>query len=357
MAPQSDLRFESREIQLSTSLGELAVQFGCELVGDPAARVSRVATLANADSESLSFFANKAYRDELRQTTAAAVLVHPDDASDCPVNALLADDPYLAYARIADVLYPFPDLAAGIHKSAVVASSARVPDSVQVSANVVVEDDCVIGDQVFIGPGVVIGPRCTIGAGTRLLANVTLVQDVQMGGRCIVHPGAVIGSDGFGNAMSDGGWVKVPQVGGVRIGNDVEIGANTTIDRGAIDDTVIENGVRLDNLIQIAHNVQIGEHTAMAAYTGISGSTIIGKRCMFAGRSGTVGHINICDDVVIGGLSMVSKDIREPGFYAASFAAEKAGNWKRKVARFRRLGALAKRVRALEKSAGSDDDR
>ena len=338
------------------SLGELAVQFGCDLVGDPEATVSRVATLSNADAESLSFFANKAYRDHLRQTTAGAVLVHPDDVTDCPVNALLAENPYLTYARIADVLYPLPALAAGIHKSAIVASTASVPQSAQVSANVVIQDDCVIGERVSVGPGVVVGPRCTIGASTRLLANATLVQDVQMGERCIVHPGAVIGSDGFGIVKSDGAWVRVPQIGGVRIGSDVEIGANTTIDRGAIDDTVIENGVRLDNLIQIAHNVQIGEHTAMAAFTGISGSTIIGKRCMFAGRAGVVGHINICDDVVVGGATMISKDVREPGFYTASFPAEKDWDWKRKVARFRRMDELVKRVGALEKSAGSNDD-
>ena len=341
---------------MSISLGELAVRFGCELVGDPSATISRVATLLNADPECLSFFVNKAYREQLRQTRSAAVLVHPDDANDCPVNALLADDPYLVYARIADILYPLPALAAGIHKSAVVSPAAIVADTAQVSANVVVDDDSVIGAGVFVGPGVVIGPRCTIGSGTRLLANTTLVQDVQMGERCIVHPGAVIGSDGFGNAKSDGGWVKVPQLGGVRIGDDVEIGANTTIDRGAIDDTVIENGVRLDNLIQIAHNVQIGEHTAMAAFTGVSGSTIIGKRCLFAGQAGIVGHINICDDVVVGGATMISKDIREPGFYAASFPGEKAMDWKRKVARFRRLDELLRRVGALEKSAGSDDD-
>jgi UDP-3-O-[3-hydroxymyristoyl] glucosamine N-acyltransferase len=189
--------------------------------------VSRVATLANADSQSLSFFANKAYREQLRQTSAAAVLVRPDDAKDCPVNALLADDPYLAYARIADLLCPYPDLVAGIHESAVIAPSASVSDSAEVSANVVIGDDCVIGSRVYIGTGAVVGPRCTIGDDSQINANATLVQDVRMGHRCIVHPGAVLGSDGFGNAMSDGGWVKVPQVGGVRIGNDVEIGSNT----------------------------------------------------------------------------------------------------------------------------------
>jgi len=341
---------------LSTSLGELAVKFGYELVGDPAAKVSHVATLSNADTESLSFFANKAYREQLRQTTAAAVLVHPDDADDCPVNALLANDPYLAYARIAAVLHPFPDLLGGIHESAVVGSSASVADSAQVSANAVIDDDCVIGDQVFIGPGVVIGPRCTIGGGTRLYANATLMQDVRMGERCIVHPGAVIGSDGFGNAKSDGGWVKVPQLGGVRIGDDVEIGANTTIDRGALEDTVIENGVRLDNLIQIAHNVQVGEHTAMAAAVAVAGSTVIGKRCMIAGQAGIAGHVNICDDALIGGATMISKDIKEPGFYLASFPAEKGRDWKRMVARFRRMEELVKRVKVLEQAAGGDDD-
>lgn len=341
---------------MSISVGELAVQFGCELVGDPAATVSRISTLSNADSESLSFFANTAYREQLRQTTAAAVLVRPDDAGDCPVNALLAEDPYLAYAKIANVLYPFPDLDAGVHKSAVIASTASLSESGQVSANVFIDTDCVVGERVFIGPGVVLGPRCTIGNDTRLLANATLVQDVTIGERCIVHPGAVLGSDGFGNAKSDGGWVKVPQVGGVLIGSDVEIGANTTIDRGAIDDTIIGNGVRLDNLIQIAHNVIIGDHTAMAAFTGVSGSTIIGKRCMFGGQSGIVGHINICDDVVVGGATMISKDVSEPGFYTASFPAEKDRDWKRRVARFRRMDELVKRVRALEQAAGGDDD-
>jgi len=340
----------------TTSLGELSVQFGLELVGDPSAIVSRVATLSNADAECLSFFANKAYRDQLCNTKAAAVIVHPDEVENCPVNALLAADPYLAYARIADAMYPFPDLTPGIHSSAVISPSAKVAGNAQVSANVVVDDDSVIDEGAFLGPGVVVGPRCTIGSGSWLLANSTLVQDVRMGERCIVHPGAVIGSDGFGNARSAEGWVKVPQLGGVRIGDDVEIGANTTIDRGSLDDTIIENGVRLDNLIQIAHNVIVGEHTAMAAFTGISGSTLIGKRCLFAGRSATVGHVTVCDDVVVGGATMVSKDIREPGFYTANFPAEKDRDWKRKVARFRRLEDLVRRVGKLEKSAGRNDE-
>lgn len=340
---------------MAISLGELSVQFGCELVGDPKSTVSRVATLASAASGDLSFFANSAYRDALRKTSASAVIVRPDDADDCPVNALLATDPYLAYAKMAALLYPSPSLAKGIHPSAVVASSATVCESSQIDANAVVDDDAVIDDGVYVGPGVVIGPRCRVGKNTRILANATLVQDVVMGARCIVHPGAVVGADGFGNAMSTDGWQKVPQIGGVRIGSDVEIGANTTIDRGAIEDTVIENGVRLDNLVQIAHNVVVGEHTAMAAFVGVSGSTTVGKRCMLAGRVGVVGHINICDDVVVGGAAVVSKHITEPGYYTGSFPAEKDREWKRKVARFRRLDDLNRRVGQLEKTAGGDD--
>lgn len=334
---------------MQASLGELATRFGCELVGDPASTVTHVATLANAGPGALSFLANPAYRDELAKTRAGAVVVRPGDADSCPVAALISRDPYLTYAHIAGVLHPPPAFAPGVHASAVVSPSARIADTASIGPLAVVDEDAVVGEGASIGPGALIGPRCRVGAATRIHAKVTLVEDVRIGTRCIIHPGAVIGCDGFGNARSDTGWLKVPQVGGVEIGDDVEIGANTTIDRGAIDDTVIGNGVRLDNLIQIAHNVRIGEHTAMAAFSGVSGSTVIGKRCMFAGQSGIVGHINICDDVVIGGATMVSKDIREPGFYTASFPAEKDRDWKRKVARFRRLDELVQRVARLEK--------
>ena len=334
---------------MQARLGELATRFGCELVGDPASAVTHVATLANAGPQALSFLANPAYREELRKTRAGAVVVRPEDAEACPVAALINADPYLAYARIAAVLHPPPALSPGIHASAVVSATAQVADTASIAPLAFIGDDAIVGEGASIGPGAVVGPRCRVGSATRIHAKVTLVEDVRIGRRCIVHPGAVIGCDGFGNARSDTGWLKVPQVGGVEIGDDVEIGANTTIDRGAIDDTVIGNGVRLDNLIQIAHNVRIGEHTAMAALSGVSGSTVIGKRCMFAGQSGIVGHITICDDVVIGGATMVSKDIREPGFYTASFPAERDRDWKRKVARFRRLDELVRRVARLEK--------
>jgi UDP-3-O-[3-hydroxymyristoyl] glucosamine N-acyltransferase len=196
----------------------------------------------------------------------------------------------------------------------------------------------------------VIGPDCVVGDDCRFIANVTLPRKVQIGKRGLIHPGAVIGGDGFGNAMTDNGWVKVPQIGGVRIGDDVEIGGNTTVDCGAIGDTVIEDGVRIDNLCQIAHNAHVGAHTAMAGASGVSGSTTVGKRCMFGGQSGTVGHITLCDDVILSGRAMITKNITEPGVYASHFPSEKLSDWQKRVAKFRRIGGLYERVSKLEKS-------
>ena len=331
------------------SLGELAAHFGCELIGDPDTLGSGVASLRNAGPESLSFLSSSAYLAELPSTKAAAVIVREQDAGNCPVNALLSEQPYATYARMAALVCPEPVLPPGVHDTAVIASTASVADSAHIGANVVIGERVTIGENSSIGAGTVVGADCSIGSDCRLQANVTLVKRAVLGDRCIVHPGAVIGADGFGNAMTPEGWVKVPQLGGVTIGNDVEIGANTTIDCGAIGDTVIEDGVRLDNLVMIAHNVHVGAHTAMAAMTGIAGSTTIGKRCMFAGQGGAVGHVTICDDVVVAAKSFVSKDITEPGTYGASFPAENAKSWARQVARFRRLGSLIDRVKKLEK--------
>ncbi len=330
------------------SLGSLAEQFGCELIGDPDTLVSEVASLTSAGPESLTFLSSPAYALQLPATKAAAVILRPDDAADCPVAAFVCADPYAMYARMAAIVCPGPHYEPGVHASAVVDDSAKVASTAHVGAHVTIGANSVIGENVVIGPGCVVGPDCDIGAGSRLIANVTLVQQVTIGARSIIHPGAVIGSDGFGNAMTPEGWIRVPQVGGVRIGDDVEIGANTTVDCGAIGDTVIENGVRIDNLCMIAHNVHIGEHTAMAAMSGIAGSTRIGKRCMFAGQGGTVGHINVCDDVIVAAKSYLSKDITEPGTYGASFPAEPAKKWARQLARFRRLSNLIERVKKLE---------
>jgi UDP-3-O-[3-hydroxymyristoyl] glucosamine N-acyltransferase len=337
---------------MPVTIGELATRFGCELIGDGDVVVDNVSGLHNAGPGSLSFLSNPRFKEQLSSTKAAAVILREEDADEAPVAALLSDNPYAHYALMAAVIHPAPEFEPGIHDSAVVATTAEIAPGAHVGANACIGDNARVGDKAYIGPGSVVGPGCVVGDETRLIANVTLVRQVTIGLRGILHPGVVIGADGFGNAMTPDGWVKVPQVGGVRIGNDVEIGSNTTVDCGAIEDTVIEDGVRIDNLCMIAHNVHVGAHTAMAAMTGISGSTTIGKRCMFAGQAGVVGHISICDDVVVSGKAVISKDITEPGVYAGSFTAEPAREWSRKVARFRRLGQLVERVSKLEKSSG-----
>jgi UDP-3-O-[3-hydroxymyristoyl] glucosamine N-acyltransferase len=324
-------------VQGEFSLGELAVRFGLGLRGEPSLSVSRVATLSHADSGSLSFLANSRYRRQLRSTRATAVLVAAEDAADCPVAALIDPNPYLAYAHIADLLYPQPQPPAGIHPSAVVSMSARIAPSAGVGPLSVIEDDAEIGERVFVGPGCIVQRGAHVGADTRLIARVNLYAGVRIGRRCILHAGAVIGADGFGFAADAGTWVKVPQVGSVQIGDDVEIGANTTIDRGAIDDTVVEHGVKLDNQIQVGHNVTIGAHSAIAGCVGISGSTTIGQRCMIGGGVGIAGHLTIADDVVVTGVSLVSASIKHAGSYSSGMPAVETRVWRRMVAQLRRL--------------------
>ena len=333
---------------MPSSLADLARHAGCEFKGDPDLLITRVATLANAGDDALSFLASDAYKEQLPGTLAAAVVLRPDNAELAPGGAILSDNPYATYARLAAVLHPPYTPEPGIHASAVVAPSARVDGTANIGPNAVIDDDAVVGAHAIVGAGSVVGPGCELGEAARLHANVTLVRAVSVGARTIIHSGAVLGSDGFGNAMTEAGWLKVPQVGGVRVGADVEVGANTTIDCGAVDDTVIEDGVRIDNLCMIAHNVHVGAHTAMAAMVGIAGSARIGQRCMFAGQAGVNGHITVCDDVIVGGQAVVSKDVTEPGAYAGTFVAEKARDWMRQVARFRRLDALSARVKKLE---------
>jgi UDP-3-O-[3-hydroxymyristoyl] glucosamine N-acyltransferase len=326
-------------VQGEFSLGELAVRFGLGLRGEPGLRVSRVATLSNADAGSLSFLANTRYRRQMESTRATAVLVGPENAADCPVAALIDPNPYLAYARIADLMHPQAAPAAGVHSSAVVSMSARIADSASVGPLTVVEDDVEIGERVFLGPGCIVQRGARVGADSRMIARVNVCAGVRIGRRCIVHAGAVIGADGFGFAPDAGTWVKVPQVGSVQIGDDVEIGANTTIDRGAIDDTVVEHGVKLDNQIQVGHNVTIGAHTAIAGCVGISGSTTIGRRCMIGGGVGIAGHLTIADDVVVTGCSLVSASIRHAGSYSSGMPTVETRMWRRMVARLRRLDA------------------
>jgi UDP-3-O-[3-hydroxymyristoyl] glucosamine N-acyltransferase len=331
------------------SLGELAARFGCELIGDPDVVIDDVAALGNAGSRSLSFLSASGFKGQLASTKAAAVILRAEDAAASPTASLVTDNPYACYARIAAAIHPAAVHEPGIHASAVVAATARVADSAHIAANAVIEDRAVIGENVYVGPTSVVGPDCEVGDDCRLHANVTLVQRVHTGKRCIFHSGCVIGADGFGNALTAEGWLKVPQLGGVRIGDDVEVGSSTTIDCGAIDDTVVGDGVRLDNQIQIAHNVIIGDHTAMATGCAIAGSARIGKRCMFAGMVGMAGHIEVCDDVVVNGKGMISKSITEPGVYASNFPVEPVRSWNRRVAMVRRLEQLYERVSQLEK--------
>ena len=335
------------------TLDELARRHACALRGEPAVRVHRVAPLARADSGCIAFFLQRSYLEDLRATSAAAVILSERDARECPVAALVTPDPYGAYARIADDLHGLLPLKAGIHPQAAVSQDASVPSSCQVSAGAWVGAGAVLAQGVFVGPNVTVGEGARIGEGSRLLAKAAVCEGVVIGKRCIVHPGAVVGSDGFGNAaQADGSWRKIPQLGSVRVGDDVEIGANTVIDRGALEDTVVGDGVRLDNLVQVGHNARIGEHTAIAGCVAIAGSARIGRRCRIAGQVGINGHIEICDDVVLLARTIVTRSITEPGAYAGSMTPmETVASWRRNAARFRHLDDLYRRVRRLEKAA------
>ncbi len=334
---------------MATTLGELAVRFGLELAGDPATQVSGVATIASAGPGTLTFLANPRYRRLLPATRAAAVVLDAQAAPDCPVAALVAANPYAAFARIAQLLHPQPAVAGGIHASAVVDRGATVASDAAVGAQAVIEAGAVIGPRVLVGPGSIVMAGAHIGADTRLVVRVTVYPGVRIGARCVLHAGAVLGADGFGFAPDRDGCVKVPQIGGLSIGDDVEIGANTTVDRGAIEDTVIEDGVKLDNLVQVGHNVRIGAHTVVAGCVGISGSTVIGRRCMIGGAVGIVGHLEIGDEVAVTGYSMVTHSLPGPGTYSSGTPAMPAREWRRTVARLRRLEATERRLAALER--------
>ena len=327
----------------------LAERFGLVLRGDGSTPVDAVATLAGAGPRQLSFLSNPRYRSQLAGSAAGVVVVREADAEGLDRTLLVAKDPYVAFARIAALFDPAPVADSGVHPSAVVDPSATVDPGAEVGALAVIGARTRIAAGAIIGPGCVIGEDCTIGAGSRLVARVTLVRRVRLGERVLVHPGAVLGADGFGLAMDAGRWIKVPQQGGVVVGDDCEIGANTTIDRGAIEDTVLEEDVRLDNQIQIAHNVRIGAHTAMAGCVAVAGSTVIGRYCLVGGAAGIVGHIRICDRVVIQAMSLVTSSIDEPGEYSSGTPLMDARSWRRSAARFRQLDALARQVQALDK--------
>ncbi len=297
---------------------------------------------------SLSFVTGKRYADALQASQATAVIVPESMAELAPGNYLVSDNPYLSYAEASQLLYPRRETT-GVHASAAVAASATIDASATIGANVVIEAGAVIDAECVVGAGCVIGEGACIGRGTTLFPNVTVTADCMIGSDCRVQPGAVIGSEGFGYAPSPTGWVRINQVGRVVIGDRVEIGANTTIDRGAIEDTIIEDGVILDNQIQVAHNVRIGKHTAIAGCVGIAGSTRIGERCRIGGKSAIVGHLNIADNVTITAASFVTRSIDEPGVFSSGMPQQESAVWRRNVARLSRLDELFKRVIRIER--------
>jgi UDP-3-O-[3-hydroxymyristoyl] glucosamine N-acyltransferase len=332
------------------TLGQLAEATGLPLRGDAQTEIRGLASLASAGPGELSFLANPRYARHLATTRAAAVILRPEQSTDYHGNALLADDPYVAYVRAAAFLNPAPAVVPGIHRSAVVAESARVAASAAVGPCAVIGASARIGEAAGIGPGCVIGEGAVVGRGSRLAANVTLCAGTVIGERALLHPGVVIGADGFGLANDDGKWLKIPQLGRVVIGNDVEIGANSCIDRGALDDTLIGDGVKIDNLVQIGHNVRIGAHTAIAGCAVIAGSVTIGSRCMIGGASALAGHIELADDVVISGMSGVPNSIRQAGVYSGGVPISDNRTWRRNMSRLRHLDELWRKVRALEQA-------
>jgi UDP-3-O-[3-hydroxymyristoyl] glucosamine N-acyltransferase len=328
-------------------LRELAARFRLEARGDASARIHGVGTLASAGEGQLAFLANPAYRKQLPATSAGAVVLRAEDAADCPSPCLVADDPYTAFARIAALFEPRTAATPGVHPSAVVEPGAQVDAGASIGPLCHVAASARIGAGSRLGPGCLVGEDCIVGEDSELVARVTLVARVRLGRRVRLHPGAVLGAEGFGLAMADGRWLKVPQLGGVEIGDDCEIGANTTIDRGAIEDTVLEEDVRLDNQIQIGHNVRIGAHTAMAGCVAVAGSTRIGRYCLIGGGAGFVGHIEVGDRVRIGAMSLVTRSLAGPGEFNSGTPLLPVRQWRRNAARFKQLDELARKIAPL----------
>jgi UDP-3-O-[3-hydroxymyristoyl] glucosamine N-acyltransferase len=328
-------------------LAELVERFGGEILGEAQTAISQVATLESAGSQHISFLGNRKYRNLLGSTRAGAVILGKADARLTELPRIVCDQPYLYFAKVSALFNPPEAMRPGVHKTAVVERGVKVPASASIGAGAYVGRGVRLGRAVVIGPGCHLGDGVDIGAGSRLHARVTIYPGCSLGQRALIHSGAVIGADGFGIALDGDAWLKIPQIGRVVIGNDVEIGANTCIDRGALDDTVIADGVKLDNLIQVGHNVHIGAHTAIAGCTGIAGSTRIGRHCMIGGAASIVGHLDIADRVVILAGAVVTRSIMQAGTYGGHPAQDNR-SWTHSMARLRQLEALRERVRKIE---------
>lgn len=327
-------------------LSELAQAIGAELHADNGTvDIVSVASLKQATPADISFLSNIHYKSQLTETRAAAVILSEQFLVDCPIPALVVKDPYVAYAQAVELINPRIKSSAGIHSMAIIGESVDMAKDVSIAANCVIGSNVRIASGVEIGPSCVIGDHVSIGDNSRLVANVTVCSNVRIGERAIIHPGVVIGADGFGLAWDQDHWLKVPQIGGVSIGNDVEIGANTTIDRGALDDTVLGNDVKLDNQIQIAHNVVIGDHSAIAGCVGVAGSARIGKYCQIGGGAGILGHLEIVDHVTVTAMSLVSRSITQAGEYSSSMPVQTKALWQKNNARLRRLDKMIRKGR------------
>lgn len=337
--------------QRSISLADIAEKIGATLItNDDQISVSGISTLELAGAKDVTFLANPSYRKHLATTQAAAVILHPDMQADCPVPALVMNNPYAGFAELSQFFDNAPKITASIHPSAIIAESAEVAANVSIAANVVIGEYVQIGTGTHIGANSVINDHSIIGEHCILHANVVMYHDVVIGDQCILHSGCVLGADGFGFAPDSGRWVKIAQLGGVRIGNEVEIGANTTIDRGALGNTLIGNGVKLDDQVMVAHNVEIGDNCAIAATSGIAGSTKLGKNCTVAGCVGIIGHLELTDGVHITAMTLVTRSISEPGAYSSGTAMMPANEWRKSATRFRQLDDMARRLKKLEKN-------
>ena len=332
-------------------LSELAEEFNLQLVGNPDASIERVAGLDQAGPGDISFYSNTRHKNALQACSASAVILSEDDTGLYAGNKLISGNPYASYARIAQKLHPRHRPAAGIHPTASVDATARIDATASIAQNAVIEADADIGANCQVGAGAYIGRGAIIGAHSIIFANATVHHGTRMGKHCLVHSGAVLGADGFGHARDAAEWIFIPQLGDVELGNDVSIGANTTVDRGTLGDTVIGDGVKLDNLIHIAHNVQIGDHTAMAAGCGIAGSTTIGSRCTFAGQVGVADNLMICDDAYFTGRAVVLKNINRAGVYSSGILLDETTKWRRNALRFGQLDTLYKQIRQLLKES------
>ena len=335
---------------MSFTLAELSDLTATAIKGDASCKIDNVDSLERARQGTISFFVNPKLKDQLKNTQASVVILGEEFLDLCPTHALISDNPYLVFAKIAELLNPLPPHTPGIHPSAIISDNVKIGANCYIGPFTTIDENCVIGKNSYIGANCTIQNSCMLDENCRLVNQVTLCEKTLIGKRVTIHPGVVIGSDGFGLANEDGKWVKIPQLGKVQIGDDVEIGANTTIDRGSLGDTIIDEGVKLDNQIQIAHNVTIGAHTALAACVGIAGSAKIGKFCGIGGGAGIGGHLEITDYVTIGGMTRVTRSIKKAGTYVSGTPVQTYKKWLKSSALFKKFEDFADRIKKLEKS-------